>query len=175
MSKIQDVAKLAGILRGATIAAMVALPIAIIGGLLATPLTPELYMDTVAASPETSTAQLIAVVALNLISPFILLLTLNEMRILFEAYQRGEVLTDRSAKLIQRIGQGFLALAIIPFVLRPIQSVLLTWNNPPGGRSLAIGLDSDMLFFALSGGLIIVIGWAMREASVVASENKAFV
>ena len=97
------------------------------------------------------------------------------MRKLFGAYVKGHVLTEASARLIQRIGQGFLALAIVPFVLRPVQSVLMTLANPPGERSITIGLDSDMIFFALSGGLIVVIGWAMREAADVAAENKSFV
>jgi len=175
---LNHVSKWAAILRGVTIAAMIVLPVTVLGGLFNTPLVPAALngtLDGVAVSPDATSGQLITVVALNLISPLILLLTLNEMRKLFGAYVEGHVLTENSARLIQRIGQGFLALAVVPFVLRPIQTVLLTLANPPGERSLAIGLDSDMIFFALSGGLIMVIGWAMREASDVAAENKSFV
>jgi hypothetical protein len=178
MSKKHDVSKLAGILRGVTIAAMIVLPITIAGGLLTTPMIPEALsgaINDIVVSPDATRAQLITAVVLNLLSPLILLLTLNEMRKLFGAYAKGEILTDRCARLIQRIGQGFLALAIVPFLLRPVQSALLTLANPPGERSIAIGLDSEMIFFALSGGLIIVIGWAMREASEAASENRSFV
>lgn len=178
MSQLTRVSKWAAVLRGITIAAMVVLPVTIIGGLFNTPLVPEALngtLDGVAVSPDATPGQLATVVALNLISPIILLLTLNEMRKLFGAYVDGQVLTESSAQMIQRIGQGFLALAIVPFVLRPIQTVLLTLANPPGERSLAVGLDSDMIFFALSGGLIMVIGWAMREASEAAAENKSFV
>lgn len=175
MSKLHDVSKLAGILRGVTIAAMIVLPVTITGGLLTTPLVPEALSGDFLVSPDATRAQLITAVVLNLLSPVILIWTLNEMRKLFGAYVEGNILTDHCARLIQRIGQGFLALSIVPFVLRPIQSGLLTLANPPGQRSIAIGLDSDMIFFALSGGLIIVIGWAMREASAVATENRSFV
>ena len=178
MSKLSHVSKWAAILRGITIAAMVVLPITIIGVLIATPLTPEAMSGSfngVAVSPDATRTQLMVVVALNLISSVILFLTLNEMRKLFGAYVEGEILTEASARLIQKVGQGFLALAIVPFIVRPIQTVLLTYANPPGQRSLAIGFDSDMIFFVLSGGLIIVIGWAMREASDVAAENRSFV
>lgn len=178
MSRIHLVTKWAAILRGFTIAAMVVLPVTIIGGLLATPLL-TVALDTVAGnvvvSPDITRAQLITVVALNLISPVILFLTLNEMRQLFGAYAEGQVLTESSARLIQRIGQGFVALAVVPFFVKPVQSVLLTLANPSGERSFAIGIESDMIFFALSGGLIVVIGWAMREASDVAAENKSFI
>jgi hypothetical protein len=175
MTKLHNVPKLAGVLRGVTIAAMIVLPITITGGLLTTPLVPEALNTDIVVSPDATRAQLITSVVLNLLSPMILFLTLNEMRKLFGSYVKGEILTDHCARLIQRIGQGFLALAIVPFILRPVQSAILTLANPPGGRSISIGLDSEMLFFALSGGLIIVIGWAMREASAAASENRSFV
>ncbi|WP_108815613.1 DUF2975 domain-containing protein [Loktanella sp. Alg231-35] len=178
MSQLTRVSKWAAVLRGITIAAMVILPLTIVGGLFNTPLVPEALngtLDGAPVSPDATRGQLMTVVALNLIAPLILLLTLNEMRKLFGAYVEGQVLTENSARVILRIGQGFLALAVVPFILRPIQTVLLTLANPPGERSLAIGLDSDMIFFALSGGLIMVIGWAMREASDVAAENKSFV
>lgn len=175
MSKLHDVSKLAGVLRGVTIAAMIILPVTITGGLLTTPLIPDALSGDFTVSPDATQAQLVAVTVLNLLSPLILIWTLNEMRKLFGNYVDGDILTDQCARLIQRIGQGFLALAIVPFILRPIQSVLLTLANPPGERSVAIGLTSDMIFFALAGGLIVIIGWAMREASAVASENRSFV
>ncbi len=175
MSNLEHVRKLAGVLRGITIAAMVVLPLVIVGGLAALPLTPDVLSVDITPSPDATRTQLILAAGLSLLRPLILLWTLNEMRKLFGAYISGDVLTDHAARLIQRIGQGFVAMAVVPFLLRPVQSVLLTMANPPGQRSLAVGLDSEMIFFALSGGLIIVIGWAMREASAAAAENRAIV
>lgn len=178
MSHIQRVTTLASILQGFTIAAMIGLPLAIISGLLTTPLSPEVVAQSlpgISAAPDATMPQLVTVVALNLLSPLILLLALNQMRQLFGHYAKGEVLSHRCARRIQRIGQGLLALAILPLAVQPIQSVLLTLANPPGQRSVSVGINSEMLFFALAGGLIIVIGWAMREASDVAAENRTFV
>lgn len=175
MQNLHRVAKLSGILRWITIATMVALPTGIVVGLLATPLTPDHWYIDQPVSPDATRTQLAISLLLGLISLAILLFTLNAMRQLFEAYRDGEVLTDYCARLIQQIGQGFLALAAASFVIRPIQSVLLTMANPPGQRSLAISVNNEMIFFVLAGGLIIVIGWAMREAADAASENRAFV
>lgn len=175
MSKLQKLSKLARLLRVLTIGGMVLLPLAIIIGLATSPAkfaTSQVYLDI---SPQVTQTQLWAAVALGLINVMIVLFILNGMRKLFTAYSTGEVLTDHCAVLIQRIGKGFVALAAANFLLDPLQMVLLTMANPPGQRSIAIGLNSDMIFFALSGGLIIVIGWAMREASDAAAENKAFV
>ncbi|MEO1640056.1 MAG: hypothetical protein AAFU41_12525 [Pseudomonadota bacterium] len=164
--------KWAAILRGLTVAAIVVLPITIALGLAMA--LPSMLPATAQADAARGW-QLSVAVLVGLLNPAILLWVLNQMRLLFDAYTKGAVLTADNAALIQRIGQGFLALACAPLFIQPVQTVLLTLSNPPGQRSLSIGVESDMVFFALSGGLIIVIGWAMKEASSVAAENRAFV
>lgn len=172
------VRKWARILEWATVINLVVIPIAIIGVLFTTPITPDTLaqkLANVAVSPSASPLQVYVAVGLDLIPSIILLFTLNKMRQLFGSYRQGQILTDQSALLIQRIGQGFLSLAVAPFLLQPILSVVLSFANLPGERSVSISLNSEMFFFAAAGGLIIIIGWAMREASDMASENRAFV
>ncbi len=173
-----DIRKWAAVLRGLTIAVMVLLPLAVVFALISTPLTPANVPQAI-NRPDVADAatrgQLLTVTALNLIRPLILIWTLNEMRKLFDEYRVGRVLTDACARIIQRVGYGFLALALIPLVLQPVQSVLMTWANPAGQRAISLSVNSDMLFFALSGGLIIVIGRAMRDAAEAAAENRSFV
>ena len=178
MLELRKVFRLARSLKWITVVAMIGLPITIVGGLMTTPLTSAALNDTVdgiTTSLDATRWQLITVVILNLLSPLILFLTLNEMRKLFDLYTRGEVLTDASADLIKDIGQGFLALAIIPLVLNPVRSALLTLANESEARSIVVSFSSEMFFLALAGGLIIVIGGAMREASRVMTENQSIV
>ena len=143
MSKLKDVAKLASVLHGLTVAALVLLPIAIVGTIAVTPLVPDSLNTTLQVSPDITRTQMILFLIVNLISPLILIWTLNEMRKLFGAYAKGEILTDRCAGLILRIGKGLLALAVASFVIRPIETVLVTLANQPGDRSLSIGLASE--------------------------------
>ena len=169
---------LSRILEWATTFSLIAIPVATIVSLSVSPITPEVLgqkLGNLAVSPAATTAQIYAAVALTLVPLAILLFTLNTMRRLFACYRQGRVLTDSCAALIQRIGHGFLALALAPFVLRPVASVLLTIGNAPDARALSIAISSEMVFFALAGGLITVIGWAMGEAADVASENRAFI
>ena len=119
--------------------------------------------------------QMFASLAVGLVPMLIWVWTLNQMRHLFGGYKVGDVLTDKSAQLIQRIGSGFLGLAVVQVVLVPIQSVLLTWSNPAGERALSVGIHSDTLGFFIAAGLMTVIGWAMRDASDAAAENRAFI
>lgn len=161
MSDTKPLTRWAALFSRLTTAAIIILPIVVIYGAV-------LARD--GAGPYGALA-----LSVGLITPVILLWTLNEMRKLFAAYARGAVFTDASARLIQRVGQGFLALAITPLFVQPVQSLLLSLGNPPGQRSISITIESDMILFALSGGLIIVIGWAMRSATAIAAENRAFV
>ena len=53
--------------------------------------------------------------------------------------------------------------------------MLASLANPPGERVLTISLEGADLGQVLAGGLMVVIGWAMREAAVVAEENRGFI
>ena len=95
----------------------------------------------------------------------VLLLTFAQMRGLFARYRQGEILSDPCALHVLRIGQSLVVLAGLGVLLPTLQRLALTFDNPPGARVLAIGLDSGSLGMALAGGLLVVIGWVMREAS----------
>ena len=178
MYHLRRVERWARLLEWITAIGPVVIPIAIVAALLITPITPDALdqrLKNLAVSPSATPLQMYSAVVLKLIPAVILLFTLNSMRQLFGSYRQGRIITDRCAFLIQRIGQGFLALALAPFLLHPMVSCLLSWANPSGERSISISLSSEMFFFAVAGGLIIIVGWAMREASDLASENRAFV
>jgi hypothetical protein len=119
--------------------------------------------------------QILASLIIGLFPMLIWVWILNQMRHLFEGYKAGNVLTDRSAHLIQRIGSGFLGLAVAQIALVPIQSVLLTWSNPAGERAISVAIHSEMLGFFIAAGLMTLIGWAMRDASNAVTENEAFI
>ena len=110
---------------------------------------------------------------MKFISPLVLFSPLYEVWKSFDLTTSSESLTWPFAEVIKDIGQGFLALAIIPFVLNPVQSGLLTLANGPGDRSIAISFSNEMFISALAGGVIIVIGGAMREALRIMTESSA--
>ncbi len=178
MSSIDKVKRWSRALQWLTVFAMIATPIAFWIGALNMPLDQAIVdglVHGITVTRNVTAGQLYGAIALSVISPIIFLFVLNDMRRLFASYRTGDILTKACANLIKRIGQGFLGLALMQFILQPVMTALLTMHNPPGKRSIAVSLNSEMIFFALSGGLIIVIGWAMREASNVASENRSFV
>jgi hypothetical protein len=118
-------------------------------------------------------ATLVAAVAV--VATYPLVATFLGMRRLFGRYRSGEILSDACAADILRIGQALFAVAAMTVLVPTLQIVVLTWHIGLGQRLLSIGIDSSTLGFLLSGGLLIVIGWVMREAAKAAEDAKGFV
>jgi amino acid transporter len=116
---------------------------------------------------------LVAIV--GVLSVYPITLAFLRMRNLFTRYRKGDILTEPCARDILRIGQALFVVAAMTVVVPTLQVLILSWNNPPGGRILSVGLDGSTLGFLLSGGLLIVIGWVMREAAQAAEDAKGFV
>ena len=178
MNRLNRVEKWARVLEWITAISLFVIPVLVIVGLVQTPITPEVLdsaLENHAVSPSTTPLQLYLAIGIMLIPLIILMFTLNFMRKLFGSHRKSQILTEHCAFLIQRIGQGFLLVAVVRLLMSPMLSGLVSLASPPGERSISFNLNGEMYFFAVSGGLILMIGWAMREASEVASENKAFV
>ncbi|MEZ5713802.1 MAG: DUF2975 domain-containing protein [Paracoccaceae bacterium] len=103
------------------------------------------------------------------------LYALWQAQALFALYRGGETLSPAPARRIGRIGWGLLAAAGLGLAVRPAVAVALTAANPPGTRLLAVSFGSGDVGLGLAAGLMIVIGWVMREAAAVAEENRSFV
>ena len=88
---------------------------------------------------------------------------------------RGQVFAGQTARHVQRIGTGLLALAVANVVGNTVIIAALTWNNPVGQRSLAIGFGSTELLLLLAAGLMTLFGWIQSEAARLSAENEGFV
>jgi uncharacterized membrane protein len=111
----------------------------------------------------------------GVLATYPLVATFLGMRRLFGRYRRGEILSDACAADILRIGQALFAVAAMTVFVPTLQILILSWNNGPGAHIVYLGVEGSTLGFLLSGGLLIVIGWVMREAAQVAEDAKGFV
>lgn len=178
MTHENAVRRLSRLLNGVTTALMVSITLGAVAWLWFVPPTPtdlQAAHPGVAVSPDMTTWQIIAVVVVGFVPLLLWLWTLDQMRRLFRCFQAGLVLTDEAAFLIGKIGRGFLMIGCAQLVSMPLKSVLVTWENPVGMRSLSISLSTDMLGVFVAGALLTVIGWAMRDAAAIRAENRAFI
>ncbi|WP_299685257.1 DUF2975 domain-containing protein [uncultured Tateyamaria sp.] len=88
---------------------------------------------------------------------------------------RGQVFAGQTARHVQRIGTGLLMLAVAHVLGNTIIIAALTWNNPAGQRSLAIGFGSTEVLLLLAAGLMTLFGWIQSEAARLSAENEGFV
>lgn len=110
-------------------------------------------------------AKAIAVTALGSLTLLPMLVMVLQMRRLFGRYRAGEILSDACAHHILRIGQALIALSVLMILLPTLQILILTADNPGATKVLSFSIDGAMIGLGLTGGLLLAIGWVMREAT----------
>jgi hypothetical protein len=119
-----------------------------------------------------STGKRFVILATDLLASLPMVWVIWQMRGLFQRYMNGEVLTQPCAGHILRAGLGLISLAALLTLLPSLQILLLTLDNLNGTRVFSISIRGADIALALAGGLIVVVGWVMREAT---AEIEGFV
>lgn len=178
MNKTDRIEKLAAIFLALTNFALVALPVGMAYAIFGQGLGREALVSAfpqVTVPDPLSRATVFAILAVGLFVVLAVIYTLWNMRLLFRRYANGEMLSYGCATAILRIGKGLVSVALIPILAHPVQVLLISLENPPGQRAFAIAISSDNVGFLLAGGLVILLGWVLREAVSIAEENQRFV
>ncbi len=115
-------------------------------------------------------AALIAALPLALV-----LYGLWQIRELFRLFGDRHYFSVDGSKRLLRFGAALLLAAPAGIVTRSIVSVLLTMNNPEGSRHLVVQMGSNDYFLVVVGGLLLVVGWVMREAARMQHELQQIV
>jgi hypothetical protein len=97
------------------------------------------------------------------------------VRALLEHCRHGRALTEDAAAEVGRIGSLLVALAAAGVAAPTLQTLIVTWDEGPGQRALAVGLGSGQMGLLLAGGLMAVLGAAMREGAAAVRETAGFV
>jgi len=114
-------------------------------------------------------------VALERLIVVAVIYTLEQMRRLFAQFAKRQIFDITTSDLILRVGAGLLAIVVIAIIIHPLQAIILTSGNPVGQRAISVEIDDSDIGFLLSSGLLMVIGWAMRDAVALADENREFI
>lgn len=141
------------------------------------------WLESVAAGtllghdvPLTEDPALRAVTALVAAIPLMMLLYgLWQIKHLFELFGNGSYFTTIGSQHLLRFGAALLLAAPAGVITRAISSVLLTMQNEEGSRHLVLQAGSNDYFMIVLGGLLLAVGWVMREAARMASELNQIV
>ncbi|MDF0601098.1 DUF2975 domain-containing protein [Psychromarinibacter sp. C21-152] len=124
---------------------------------------------------QLDTSRRVAVGALGALPALAMIYVLGQMAALFALYAAGEALSVRCARRLLNIGAGLFAGVVLELVARPAQILLASLANPPGQQVLSLGVEGADLGQILAAGLLVTVGWTMREAARIAEENRGFV
>ncbi|MGF0521953.1 DUF2975 domain-containing protein [Agrobacterium pusense] len=93
--------------------------------------------------------------------------------LLFRLFERGEIFTPTSGKRLIQVGIALAALLPAQIVMTSAASFLLTMGNPV--PSVLFSFESTHMLVGFAGGLMIVVGWVLGEATRIADENREFI
>jgi Protein of unknown function (DUF2975) len=127
------------------------------------------------AEVELTSGIVVAGLALGQLSFALALWALWNVFALFRGYRDGAVLTVEAGRRLRHVGVAFCAFPFVQAAVSGLSSALLTMNNPPGERHLAIALEGGHLIIGVAGALMIVVGWVLAEAARIADDNRQIV
>lgn len=165
--------KLSRLLRIATVLAMIALIGVALIFAIATPL--GLYLTPAEDLETVRTPSFFATLAMYAVSTCFFIYALEQLRKLFSRYMKGEVISDKTAGLIQKSGIGLFWAALVEIMIFPVAAFVTMVTNGPEEFSALDTFGMGQIGFLFAAGLLIVIGWAMSDAARMAEENRAFV
>ncbi|TCR63392.1 DUF2975 domain-containing protein [Bosea sp. BK604] len=113
--------------------------------------------------------------ALSLVPAGLFTLAMLRLGRLFGRFRRGIVLDEGNAVELSRIGWLLFAFGAVTPIIRALQSVALTFDNPTGQKQLAITLDPGVFGALAAGAVLVAFGLVLREAVWLADENQSFV
>lgn len=119
--------------------------------------------------------QRIGIAGLTAIAFSLLVIACWSIRQVFRRFQKMEFFSPKTLANVISFGIWLIAFAVFDLISDPIGSFILTYDFPPGERAVDITLDGGEIFFLILGALMLLFGWILREAALIADENRQFI
>lgn len=102
----------------------------------------------------------------------IIMYVLKVLTRLFRNYENGEIFSISNAESYQKLGYCVFYWVGGSVVYGTFMSLILSFNNPPGERVIAISFVGMDLLTLIFGFVILIISWVMKEGYILADENS---
>ena len=116
-----------------------------------------------------------AAFALAWIPAALFILAMLRLGSLFRAFGEGRVLVEENAAGLLRVGWLLACFGAATPIVRTLQSIALTFDNPEGRRHIAVALDPGIFAALAAAAALIAFGHVLREAIRLSDENQSFV
>lgn len=105
----------------------------------------------------------------------LLLMGLWQARLCFAQFEQGQVFSALATVRLRRFAGWVAAAAFGAMVAAALMSAVLSFNNPPGARQLAIGISSNHVFTLFFAGVVWLMADIIGQGQALAEENQSFV
>jgi hypothetical protein len=99
---------------------------------------------------------------------------LQKLRALFRLYENRMIFTEQNVDCFRSLGRALLVWVVCHVVRTSLLSVILTIDNPPGQRILALMFDSGDFAGVFVGLVVLIISWVMDEGRKI-QEDQALI
>ncbi len=179
MTDLERLSAVSRILAWVCLALMIALPCWVIAGWLSF----ETWGSTMASRlgiardyviPTTLVPQQIALgIAVTMAPVGTLIFGLWNLRKLLVGFGAGHIFTLDNTHHLKVFAWSVLLVIVLQFFTDGLLSVVLTLNNPPGQRILALGVSSDQVVAFFFGAVFVLIAKVLDEGRKLADENAS--
>lgn len=178
MSNLSRIKRISRVMQRICAAAVVLIPLTIVG-MWATfewwgPTHPDLAPIPDVPHTLTLPVRLLAT-AVGLLQASIAVFAVWRLRQLFALYAEGQIFTAGNPRCLRHFAAAVCAFAVAKPITGALLSAVLTMNNPPGHRQIAITFGSSELTTLFIGCVFLVIAWIMGEAQALAEEQAEIV
>ena len=103
----------------------------------------------------------------------IMMFGLWNLRQLFAGFGAGRIFTIENTRALRIFAWSAMAVIVVQFFTDGLLTVVLTLNNPPGQRVLALSLSTEQLVALFVGAVFVVIARVLEEGRKLADDNAS--
>lgn len=100
---------------------------------------------------------------------------LQKLRSLFLLYGNGLIFTEQNVDCFRSLGRALVIWMACHVASTTLLSVILTINNSPGKRAIALMLDSGDFTAVFVGVVVLIISWVMDEGRKIQDDQALIV
>lgn len=121
--------------------------------------------------PLTLSTRLLAMLT-SMIYCSIIMYALKILIQLFRNYENKQIFSLENATCYQKLGYSVFYWVGGSFIYQAIMTLVLSFNNPPNQRIIAISFEGIDFLTLLMGIIIVIISWIMKEGYLLADEQN---
>ena len=113
-----------------------------------------------------------AILAIQAIPIGITVFIFHQLSKLFRLYEQGYLFEEENIRLIRSISVFMIIGELIQLIYQPMMTLALTMNNPVGERFISISIGTSNVSTLMTGIIIFVASWIVKEAQQLKSDAQ---